>query len=97
MEVEADAAALFFRDLEKFVFEPFSLVDCILKVEVSGFQFGGAFLHTHFEFIVGAPQVILRSTALDELANFAADGSHHVQQIRIVLHALKSKKFENAN
>src|SRR5262249_39261987 len=83
VEVQADAPALLVGNLEQFMFETSSFSNGGLKFVVSGLELCGALLNACFELVVGAAQIVLSATALNELAKFAADGGHHVQQIRL--------------
>src|SRR5689334_10802696 len=77
--------------------EAFSFCDGRLEFIIRSLEFGGALLNARFKLVMGAAQIVLGAPPLDKLANFAADGGHHVQKIRLWFHSLRCEKFEDSN
>ena len=96
VQVEPNAAALLFSYFQKLVLEAFAIVNSCLERGVGSLEFGSALLHAHFQFVVRATQSFLGAAALDELANFAADGGHHIQQRGVLAHFAASEELEHA-
>src|SRR5215472_9903824 len=61
VQIQPDAAALLFSDLEQFMFEAFAFRDSSTEFGVSGVQFSGPLLNTEFEFVVGTTERLLGS------------------------------------
>src|SRR5215472_12972656 len=64
VQIQPDAAALLFGDLEQFMFEAFAFRDSGTKFGVGGVQFSGPLLNTEFEFVMSFAEGFLGSTTL---------------------------------
>ena len=84
MQIQADASALLFSNVEQFVFKPLAFAYGRFQPQVGSLKLSGALLHTRLQFLMRPKEIFLGSPPLDELAEFTANGRHHIQQ-RLVL------------
>src|SRR5947209_2204 len=97
MKVQADTPPFTFSDIEQFMLEAIAFGDRRMELGIGLLELGGPLLHSHLKFVMGSPQAFLRAAPFDELANFAPNGCHHIQQARVVLEFSARKKFESAD
>src|SRR3954453_23488211 len=77
------------------MFQAFSLGNRSLKPIIGRSELGRALLDSHFQFIMRAPQRLFSTSAANKLTDFAANRSHRIQQIRVVLKRLRAKELDH--